>query len=88
MSKTNRTAVTFYTVYFTGIGSNGSTRIFTDLEKAKVFSSHDYRDDPVKHTCKNPKTIAYWMERLASQNECDRWNDFVNASYDRLDDEF
>lgn len=88
MSKANRTAVTFYTVYFTGIGSNGSTRIFIDLEKAKAFASHDYRDDPVKHTCSNPETIAYWREQLASQNEYDRWVDFVNASYDRFNGEF
>lgn len=71
---THKNTVTFYTVYYTGIGNNGSTRIFTDLAKAKAFASHDYRDNPVKHTCSKPDTIARYRNWIRDQELHDRYS--------------
>lgn len=60
---------TFYSVKFAVIGGDRpSTMWFDNLEEAKKFAAHDYRDNPVTHTYSNPKKIAD-IEEIISEQE-------------------
>ena len=56
----------FYTVTYTTIGSNfKSTKWFDNLDEAKEFASHDYRDGVVTRVARTQKTIDKYNKLVA-----------------------
>lgn len=60
---------TFYSVEFAVWGADStSTMWFDNLEEAKKFANHNYRDNPVRHTYSNPEKIAE-IESIISEQK-------------------
>ena len=61
-------AKTFYSVTYWD-GSAKMTKWFDNAEKANEFADHKYRDDPVRHTYKNPEKIKE-VEEIIERQSC------------------
>lgn len=56
---------TFWSVNYNGFGFDRiKTAWFDNKDEAVEFASKDYRDNPVRHTVSNPKTIKDYTERV------------------------
>ena len=58
----------FYSVKYSGLGFDRPANMwFNNLEEAKKFANHDYRDNPVKHVYTSAKTIEMVEELIELQ---------------------
>lgn len=58
---------TFYSVKCAVFGGGTTDVWFDNLTEAKEFAKADFRDNPVRHTYKNPETIKEIEKIIAMQ---------------------
>lgn len=65
---------TFWSVEYSIWGSDSTSNAwFDNFEDAKEFSSHDYRDDPIRHTYRTEASIEDAERRVRETKEDSEW---------------